>query len=106
MEPDPYKRPRFLEILLIFRVPTAAARARQVRRGPSTRPCLKVTPKWSRMHIKPSVCLIFCSFQVVPTAPAQGPGPGFELINPCLAIHSLGLDPKKCLIWRESQNIT
>ncbi len=46
MEPDSYKHKRFLDILILFGVPTAVARARQDRRGPSLRPCPKSDPKW------------------------------------------------------------
>ena len=63
MEPNAYKTNSFLNILQILRVPTAAVRARQDRRGPSLRPCLKSDPEWSRMLIKLMVFLLFYSFR-------------------------------------------
>ena len=45
MEPDAYKHNCFLDVLTIYGAQTAAARARQDRRGPSLRPGLKSYPK-------------------------------------------------------------
>ena len=55
-------KPNVFLTLCSFVARRRAAQARQDRRGPSRRPCLKSDPKWSRFALKPSVFLIFCSF--------------------------------------------
>ena len=62
MEPDCLSTQRFLAIWQIFRVPTAAAQARQDHRGPSLRPCTKTHPKWSRNAHKHIVSCCFAIF--------------------------------------------
>ena len=70
------RRLRFVlnpNVYLLFgnsRVPTAAARARQDRRGPSLRPCLKSDPKWSRIALKSNVSLIFLALVGLSRRPA------------------------------------
>ena len=59
----------FLAILQILMVPTAAGRARQDRRGPSLRPCLRSDPQMELVCFKTQRFLAILCILRVPMAP-------------------------------------
>ena len=67
MEPDCFNNYCSLGIS-IFRVPTEAARARQDRRGPSLRPCLKGDPGMKLIAYKTMTSHVVLLISVFPTA--------------------------------------